>query len=118
VLPGRNCILGSLVDRTFTCAATLADDGTILCTDKGDICLVEKSDGNQRVVKRMQLDFSITCVAVEACSKYAWFGGKQGEIRCVSPPLRSSHAGFIAENWTERSHWMRLFHRSQALPPL
>ncbi|KAI9882239.1 MAG: Cytoplasmic glyoxalase II [Watsoniomyces obsoletus] len=84
LLPGRNCLLGGLVDRTFTCAARITADEIILCTDKGEVCRIEQSEGNQRVIKVAQAEYGINCIAVDPEGEYAWLGGNQGEISAIS----------------------------------
>lgn len=81
-LPGRNCLLGSLVDSTFTCVARLMDDRAIVCSERGDVCLIEESEGNQRLVKVEEAGFGVTCIAVDAKNN-VWLGGGGGKIRCV-----------------------------------
>lgn len=84
LLPGRNCLLGSLADRTFTCATRIPDGGALLCTDKGDVCMVEQTEGNNRLVRLAQTSLSITCVTVHPCGRYAWLGSKTGELQTIS----------------------------------
>ena len=98
-LPGRNCLLGVLVEATFTCVAKISDDKALVCSEKGDICLLDDSDGAQRLNKVAHAGFGINCVAVDSNRKHAWVGGKNGSIRCAIPPhpksdreLKSSRA--------------------------
>lgn len=77
-LPGRNCLLGSLVDSTFTCVVRSMDDRAIVCSEKGDICLIEENEGNQRLVKIEEAGFGITSIATDPESKYVWLGGLGG----------------------------------------
>ena len=82
-LPGRNCLLGVLVEATFTCIARISDDKALVCSEKGDICLLDDSDGAQRLNKVAHAGFGINCVAVDPDGKHAWVGGKNGSIRCA-----------------------------------
>ena len=42
-LPGRNCLLGDLVDVTFTCAVAATEQDVLICTDLGTLCRVDIS---------------------------------------------------------------------------
>ncbi|KAH0544820.1 hypothetical protein FGG08_001049 [Glutinoglossum americanum] len=82
-LPGRNCLLGALVEATFTCIARISEDKALVCSEKGDICLLDDSDGIQRLSKVAHAGFGINCVAVDPDGRFAWVGGKNGSIRCA-----------------------------------
>ena len=84
MLPGRNSLLGALSDSIFTCVARISDNKAIICSEKGDICLLDDSDGNQRLTKVAHAGFGVSCVAVNPDGDYAWVAGKQGNIRCVA----------------------------------
>lgn len=59
-LSGRNCLLGQLLESTFTCVVAVASDKAVICSDKGDICLLDDSDGNQRFTKVAEAGFAVT----------------------------------------------------------
>ncbi|KAK8025601.1 hypothetical protein PG990_003424 [Apiospora arundinis] len=40
-LPGRNILLGGLLEATFSCAAAIDETHAIICTETGDICLLD-----------------------------------------------------------------------------
>jgi len=42
-LVGRNCLLGGLVDATFTCAVPVTEKDVLICTDVGTLCRVDIS---------------------------------------------------------------------------
>jgi len=42
-LAGRNCLLGDLVDVTFTCAVPVTQHDVLVCTDAGKVCRVDIS---------------------------------------------------------------------------
>ncbi|KAI9777339.1 MAG: hypothetical protein M1839_008947 [Geoglossum umbratile] len=101
-LPGRNCLLGVLVEATFTCIARISDDKALVCSEKGDICLLDDSDGAQRLHRVAHAGFGINCVAVDPDRKHAWVGGKNGSIRAIvlrdvvspkTPPGSPSRSG-------------------------
>ena len=43
-LAGRNCILGPLLDKTFTCLVPVDSKRAFICSDEGDVCLLEDDD--------------------------------------------------------------------------
>ncbi|EKG11138.1 hypothetical protein MPH_11756 [Macrophomina phaseolina MS6] len=65
-LPGRNCILGSLVEQNFTSIVAVSDSKAIVSTEKGDICLLDDSDRAQRLFKVASVDFGVTALAADS----------------------------------------------------
>lgn len=65
-LPGRNCILGSLVEQNFTSIVTVSDTKAFVSTEKGDICLLDDSDRAQRLFKVASADFGVTALAADS----------------------------------------------------
>lgn len=46
ILPGRNCVLGGLLEATFASAVTLTPNHAVLCSDSGSICLLHDFGGH------------------------------------------------------------------------
>ena len=76
-VPGRNILLGNLLEATFSCAAV---DGNrlIFCTDSGDVCILDDDDKQMRLARVLTLDFSITTITIR--SNVAYVGGKEGQF--------------------------------------
>ncbi|KAL7906778.1 WD40-repeat-containing domain protein [Trichoderma velutinum] len=76
-LPGRNIILGGLLEATFSCAAV---DGSrlIICTEAGDVCILEGDDKQTKVVCILNLEFSISTIQIRG--NIAYVGGKGGDF--------------------------------------
>ncbi|POR37784.1 Mitogen-activated protein kinase-binding protein 1 [Tolypocladium paradoxum] len=76
-LPGRNMLLGDLLEATFTCAAV---DGKrlIICTETGDVCILDDDDRQMKLVKVLNLDFAITTITIRG--NVAYVGGKYGHF--------------------------------------
>ncbi|KAM0251106.1 hypothetical protein ACHAQJ_008351 [Trichoderma viride] len=76
-LPGRNIILGELLEATFNCAAV---DGSrlIICTEAGDICILEGDDKQMKILCVLNLDFSISTIRIRG--DLAYVGGKDGNF--------------------------------------
>lgn len=80
-LSGRNCVLGPLLlDMTFTCVATISENKAILCTDKGDICLLDDSE-KQQLSRVGHLGFGATCCAIDMTCSRIRIGGRNGRIK-------------------------------------
>lgn len=76
-LPGRNVILGSMLDATFTCAAV--DSGRIvMCTEAGDVCIMDDDDRQMKVLKVLNVDFSISTITIR--DNVVFIGGKNGDF--------------------------------------
>lgn len=82
-LAGRNVLLGSLVEATFTTLAAISDNKAIVCSDKGDVCLIDDSDG-QKLMKLANTGFSITCIAVDMQARRVRIGGRDGRVKSMS----------------------------------
>lgn len=77
-LPGRNVILGSLLDTTFTTGLALDESNALLCSEGGDVCLLDNTSGQLKLTQVTVMDYGITC-----CSRYgpvALIGGKDGQL--------------------------------------
>lgn len=80
---GRNCLLGSLMEATFTSVAAISDCRAILCTAQGDICLLDDSHRTQRLVRVAQVEFGILCAVFDHTNGLLWIGGRQGTTRSM-----------------------------------
>ncbi|KAK0386619.1 hypothetical protein NLU13_6454 [Sarocladium strictum] len=74
-LPGRNIILGPLLEATFSAAAV---DGKklIICTEAGDVCTLDDDDRQLRLVKVLNVGFHVTTITIRGNIAYA--GGQDG----------------------------------------
>ncbi|KAM5355560.1 hypothetical protein ACJ41O_002206 [Fusarium nematophilum] len=114
-LPGRNILLGSLLEATFSCAAVVKDSSLIVCSETGDVCILEDDDRQMKLLKVLGLDFHITSIAVRGNAAYV--GGKNGHFAvldveavlesqpasaCIremtGPPTGLIALGFLANN--------------------
>ena len=81
-LPGRNVLLGSLIDSTFTCAAVVDDGRAILCTEAGDVCVLEDDGKQMKLQKALRLDFPISSITLRDLTAYV--GGKAGQFSTLN----------------------------------
>ncbi|CAK7223566.1 hypothetical protein SCUCBS95973_005220 [Sporothrix curviconia] len=77
-LPGRNILLGSLLEATFSCAAPLpgGHGHAVICTEAGDVCLLEAVNKQMKLIRVRDTQFALTCVSVRGDRVY--FGSKTG----------------------------------------
>ncbi|KAK5149310.1 hypothetical protein LTR04_007212 [Oleoguttula sp. CCFEE 6159] len=59
-LPGRNCLLGPLLESTFTSVTAVSFTKAVVCSDMGDVCLLDDSDAIPRFVKVAEAGFRVT----------------------------------------------------------
>ncbi|KAK2593356.1 hypothetical protein QQS21_008931 [Conoideocrella luteorostrata] len=76
-LPGRNMLLGNLLEATFSCAAV---DGKrlILCTEAGDVCILDDDDRQMRLTRVLNLEFCVTTITIRGNVVYV--GGRDGQF--------------------------------------
>jgi hypothetical protein len=63
-LQGRNCLLGSLLEGTFTAVAPISATQAFVCSETGDVCLLDDSDGCQRFSSVMNVGFPISTACI------------------------------------------------------
>lgn len=80
-LPGRNIVLGPLLDTTFSCAAV---DGNrlIICTETGDVCIMDDDDKNMKLIKVLSLNFPVNTISIKG--NVAYVGGKDGRFATLN----------------------------------
>lgn len=77
-LPGRNVLLGSLLESSFTCGLPLDDSHALLCSDSGDICLLDNMSGQMKLTQLTTMEYGITCCT--RCGPLALVGGRNGQV--------------------------------------
>jgi WD40 repeat protein len=88
-LPGRNILLGSMLDATFCCALPAGDDKAIICSETGSVCLLDDIGKQMKLIKVLDLGFGVTCISGRNGDVY--IGGKEGQLALIS--LESILAG-------------------------
>jgi WD40 repeat protein len=139
-LAGRNTLLGDLLDATFTCVASYSDTKAVICTDGGDICILDDEDKAQRLIRVANVDFSITAACLGSDDKIV-ITGLDGSIevfdlnelsRTFLPPStppgsrassKPSKSGFVAVGsvgdaivTVDNSHGIQLRHITPKAP--
>ena len=91
-LSGRNCLLGKFIESTFSCIAVVNDTTAILCTDNGQICLLEDTGRTPELRLLLQVDFNIFCATMDHETKQLIIGGPGGIGRILSFNLGNADA--------------------------
>jgi hypothetical protein len=82
-LPGRNCLLESLLEANFTSVVAVAPSRAIVASDKGDICMIDDTDGGQRFSKVAEAGFAVTSMAVDLRGRLH-LASSQGALKTLS----------------------------------
>ncbi|KAK6384860.1 hypothetical protein LTS17_002423 [Exophiala oligosperma] len=77
-LQGRNCLLGSMVDSTFTCVAAIDGCLAVVGTETGHLCLVDTSQTVLELRLLKKTDFSISSIAYLTDTKRLLLGTSHG----------------------------------------
>lgn len=78
-LPGRNILLGSLLEACFSCAVAIDEKQAIICSENGEICLL---DEQMKLTKVHETGFHVNCVSLRQSNVY--IGGKGGQFTVLS----------------------------------
>ena len=95
---GRNCLLGSLIDATFTCVASLSNSKAIICTDDGAVCLLDDTDRMQKIYQVGRHDSGIRCLVLDPEAGRLWLGRNDAEVKSISINGLSLEEGFSVGN--------------------
>ncbi|KAJ9612917.1 hypothetical protein H2200_002858 [Cladophialophora chaetospira] len=77
-LPGRNVLLGSMVDCTFTCIVSVNESNAIIGTDTGFICLVDIAQNVPELKVLKKLDLAVSSTAFIAAQNQLLMGTSLG----------------------------------------
>ncbi|KAL5116034.1 hypothetical protein ACEQ8H_006045 [Pleosporales sp. CAS-2024a] len=89
-LHGRNCLLDSLKDATFTSVVAVAPNRAIVASDRGDICLIDDSASDQRFVKLFDAGCAVSSLAVDAKGRLHIAASQRGLQTVVVRDIMSS----------------------------
>ncbi|KAI1428738.1 WD40-repeat-containing domain protein [Xylaria sp. FL1777] len=77
-LPGRNVLLGNMIEATFSCAAAIDDTKAIICSETGEVCLLDDLGKQMKLTHLLESGFVTTCIAIR--SGLVYIGGKSGNL--------------------------------------
>ena len=95
-LSGRNCLLGILMESTFSCIAVVNDKTAVLCTDRGHICLLEDTGRTPELRLLLRVEFSIRCTAINNDGQQLIVGGPRGIIQIIPFSLYTEGGSVLA----------------------
>lgn len=75
VLSGRNCVLGELMDQVFTAVAAISYTKAVVCSESGDVCILDDSDSVPTLTRFATTGFTVTTIAVQRQSCVLVAGG-------------------------------------------
>ena len=78
-LSGRNCLLGPMLDKTFTAIVSVSHVQAIVCSDTGDVCLLDDSPV-PAFTKIADSGFAITAITL-AAREYVLIAGWEKQVR-------------------------------------
>jgi WD40 repeat protein len=81
-LPGRNILLGSLLEATFSCAVAIDDNRALICSETGDVCLLDDTQKQMKLTKILETGFTINCVTLR--QEMIYISGKGGQFAVLS----------------------------------
>ncbi|KAF7539440.1 hypothetical protein G7054_g2126 [Neopestalotiopsis clavispora] len=81
-LQGRNALLGDLIETSFTCAAAISDSKAVICSEGGDICLLEESPERTKLARILKIGFIIACVAIRDAAIHV--SGNSGDFAILN----------------------------------
>ncbi|KAF3765905.1 WD40 repeat-like protein [Cryphonectria parasitica EP155] len=81
-LPGRNVLLGSLLEASFTCAVAIEEDKALMFSDGGNVCLLDGAAGQMKLAQVTSIDFHVTSCALRASVErpFVLAGGNDGQL--------------------------------------
>ncbi|KAK1596116.1 WD domain-containing protein [Colletotrichum navitas] len=82
LLGGRNVLLGSLLEATFSCAAVVDETSIIICSEAGDVCMVEDDGKQSRLIRCLNVGFLVTSITIRHATAY--LSGKAGQFATLS----------------------------------
>ncbi|EXJ55102.1 hypothetical protein A1O7_08027 [Cladophialophora yegresii CBS 114405] len=80
-LAGRNVLLGSMVDCTFTCTVPIDESTLVIGTDTGYVCLVDMAQNVLELKVLKKLDLAVSSIAFTPLSRQLLMGTSRG-VQC------------------------------------
>ncbi|KAE8393598.1 WD40-repeat-containing domain protein [Aspergillus alliaceus] len=102
-LSGRNCLLGSLAESTFTSVASVSDREAVVGTDTGALCLLNDGEGSQKISLVENVGFSITSLMTDLDRCCVWVGGRGRRMQKYSFDVLRSSAAPLSPGLSETS---------------
>ena len=83
-LPGKNCLLGDLIDANFVAALPIPNDKVIICADSGEVCVVDDCQRTQSLHALDVVNFRISSARMDGHGGLI-IAGTQGQTKKLEP---------------------------------
>ena len=80
-IAGRNCVLGDLLHRNFTALVAISSEMIIICTDQGEVCLLEDSEDSPSITLVAHVDFPIESATLFSDTHIVFGGAEVRKMR-------------------------------------
>lgn len=103
-LPGRNCLLGDLLDRTFTAVVASTPHCAFVSTNGGEICTLYTEESAPSLAKVSSVGACVTSLQIESRQGLLLLGDENGHIQTCPLELlnHSSNASAQSVEWRVR----------------
>lgn len=81
-LSGRNILLGSLLDATFSCAISVDESKAIICSESGDICVLDDTNKQMKLTRVLGVEFGVSCISLK--NQTACISSKAGQFATLA----------------------------------
>ncbi|CCJ31001.1 unnamed protein product, partial [Pneumocystis jirovecii] len=82
VLEGKNIILGTMSDADFMSIRSFGKESVILCSSKGEICIV--FEGERSIKRVFNTGYEISCIDINDMDNLLWVAGKHSQIEAYN----------------------------------
>lgn len=86
-LAGKNSLLGDLLEATFTSAIPISESKAIICTESGDVCLLDDSGRTQTLSLAVNAGIRISAVRIDENSMLHAVGADGDAVSFLIPDL-------------------------------
>ncbi|KAL9087853.1 MAG: hypothetical protein Q9165_006415 [Trypethelium subeluteriae] len=100
-LPGRNAILGDLLESTFTAVVAMPANAAAVCSDRGDVCILDVANGQQSLRRVANIGFPIFSMTFDGTNLI--MAGEQHNFRVLNSTQINSSYSDPAEAVTTKS---------------
>lgn len=95
VLAGKNCLLGELLDAIFICITPISDTKALLCTEGGDICLLDDAEKIQTLSLAAFTTTPISAARKDARDMFHVYGADSQTTSFLVPDLERRASGKV-----------------------
>ncbi|KAM3418280.1 hypothetical protein BST61_g4281 [Cercospora zeina] len=97
VLAGKNSLLGELLDAAFVSVTAISDSKSLLCTEGGEICLLDDSDRVQSLSLAVHTGSAISAARKDDRDMFHVYGAN-GPTSYLIPDLQRRAAGKVVRS--------------------